>query len=269
MQRISAAALINFFSKKCGAYLRAELNTIAIPLSTVFTRISAAALINSPTPQMRRLFEGGAYSSNYCNWELKSLLHLGLYYIQDRLLHLGLQHPKRFSTHRQFLRFWLRKLGERTGQWWQDNRCRLRTHEKNSGETARRLGTIIQNIFLSPIGSQHSLDRWKLSGESRYPGALPPMVENFRRAFSYGPTDCPWVSEDGHYPDLSSASDQLTQISHAARPITSTTQIWVVMRHQYGISALVSQTSFGGEISGSVPKCRLFSQASETVVDSP
>ena len=39
-------------------------------------------------------------------------------------------------------------------------------------------------------------------------------------------------------------------------------------RHQYGISELVSQTSFGGEISGSVAKCRLFSQASETVVDS-
>ena len=29
-----------------------------------------------------------------------------------------------------------------------------------------------------------------------YPGALPPMIENFRRACSPGPTDCPWVSED-------------------------------------------------------------------------
>ena len=38
-------------------------------------------------------------------------------------------------------------------------------------------------------------------------------------------------------------------------------QIWVVTRHQYGISVLVSQTSFGGEASGSVAKCRLFSQA--------
>ena len=65
-----------------------------------------------------------------------------------------------------------------------------------------------------------------------------------------------------HYPDLGSASDWLNQISHAARPIRSTTQIWVVTRHQYGISALVSQTSFGGETSGSVAKCRLFSQAS-------
>ena len=31
--------------------------------------------------------------------------------------------------------------------------------------------------------------------------------------------------------------------------------------YQYGISALVSQTSFGGETRGSVAKCRLFSQA--------
>ena len=64
-----------------------------------------------------------------------------------------------------------------------------------------------------------------------------------------------------HYPDLGNASDWLNQISHAARPIRSTTQIWVVTRHQYGISALVSQTSFGGKTSGSVAKCRLFSQA--------
>ena len=63
------------------------------------------------------------------------------------------------------------------------------------------------------------------------------------------------------YPDLSSASDWLNQISHDARPIRSITQIWVVTRHQYGISALVSQTSFGGETSGSVAKCQLFSKA--------
>ena len=32
----------------------------------------------------------------------------------------------------------------------------------------------------------------------------------------------------------------------------STTQIWVVTRQQYEISALVSQTSFGGATNGSV-----------------
>ena len=46
--------------------------------------------------------------------------------------------------------------------------------------------------------------------------------------------------------------------NHAIR---STTQIWVVTRHQYGISALVSQTSFRGKTSGGVDKCRLFSHA--------
>ena len=61
-----------------------------------------------------------------------------------------------------------------------------------------------------------------------------------------------------HYLDLGSAPDWLNQISHAARLIRSTTQIWIVMCHQYGIS----QASFGGEISGSVAKCQLFSQAS-------
>ena len=60
-----------------------------------------------------------------------------------------------------------------------------------------------------------------------------------------------------HYPDLGSASYWLNQISHAARPIRSTTQIWIVTRHQYGISALISQTSFGGETSDGVVKCGL------------
>ena len=64
-----------------------------------------------------------------------------------------------------------------------------------------------------------------------------------------------------HYPDLGSASDWSCRVGNLIQPISNTTQIWVVTRHQYGISALVSQTSFGGENSGSVAKCRLFSQA--------
>ena len=55
---------------------------------------------------------------------------------------------------------------------------------------------------------------------------------------------------------LGSASHYLNQISHVARPIRSTIQIWIwvviMTRHQYGISALISQTSFDGETSGSV-----------------
>ena len=89
------------------------------------------------------------------------------------------------------------KLGERTRQLWRHNTHRVRTHEKNSRETVRRLCTIIQSIFCAQSGASIHLTVWKWSGESRYPGALPPVLENFRRAFSPGPTDCPWVSEDG------------------------------------------------------------------------
>ena len=64
-----------------------------------------------------------------------------------------------------------------------------------------------------------------------------------------------------HNPDLGSASDWLKQISQVARPIRSTSQIWVVTHHQYGISALISQASIRGETVGGVAKCRQFSQA--------
>ena len=64
-----------------------------------------------------------------------------------------------------------------------------------------------------------------------------------------------------HYPDLGSASDWSCRVGNLIQPIRSTTQIWVVTRHQCGISALVSKTSFGGETTGSVAKCGLFSQA--------
>ena len=53
-----------------------------------------------------------------------------------------------------------------------------------------------------------------------------------------------------HYPDLASTSDWSCRVRNLLQPIRSTTQIWVVMRHQYGISLLISQTSFGGETSG-------------------
>ena len=60
-----------------------------------------------------------------------------------------------------------------------------------------------------------------------------------------------------HYSDLDSASDWSCRVGYLPQPIWSTTQIWVVTRHQDGISALVSQTSFCGETSHGVAKCRL------------
>ena len=49
-----------------------------------------------------------------------------------------------------------------------------------------------------------------------------------------------------HYPDLGSASDWSCRVGNLIQPIRSATRIWAVTRHQYGISALVSQTSFCG-----------------------
>ena len=58
-----------------------------------------------------------------------------------------------------------------------------------------------------------------------------------------------------HYPDLGSASDWLNQISHAARPIrlgSDASSVW-------NFCARFSDVIWR-EISGSVAKCRLFSQ---------
>ena len=79
-------SLLNFL-QKCGAYLRAALNTLVIPLRTVFTRISAAALI--------KFAICGAYSSTYYNLQFKSLLHLGQNVIAFRTLLAELSRAQR------------------------------------------------------------------------------------------------------------------------------------------------------------------------------
>ena len=64
---------------------------------------------------------------------------------------------------------------------------------------------------------------------------------------------------------LGSASDWLNQISHARGTTNKKryTDLNSDASSVYGISALVSQTSFGGETSGGVAECPLFSQANK------
>ena len=50
-----------------------------------------------------------------------------------------------------------------------------------------------------------------------------------------------------HRPDMDTASGWLQESSLAAPPTRNTTYIWVVTRQQYGISALVSETTFRGK----------------------
>ena len=47
------------------------------------------------------------------------------------------------------------------------NSRRVRTHEKNSEDAVRRLGTIIQSIFGAQSGANIGFIVWKWSGESR------------------------------------------------------------------------------------------------------
>ena len=51
------------------------------------------------------------------------------------------------------------------------------------------------------------------------------------------------------------------------QPIISSTQIYVVKRHQHLISALFSQTSFRWETKGGVPKCQLFFRLAHGVLE--
>ena len=110
------------------------------------------------------------------------------------------------------------------------------------------------HISLSSTPSGYSLRKQPTFGDANTTTGLPAKwsLRNERRNS---------ILITRHYPDLGSASYWLNQFSHAGQPIRSTTQIWVVTRHQYGISTVVSQTSFGRKSSGSVAKCQLFSQA--------
>ena len=64
---------------------------------------------------------------------------------------------------------------------WQDNSRRVRTHKKNSGDTVRRLGTIIQSIFCAQSGAGIRLN----------------FGNSSLRVCTLSPDpDCPWVSED-------------------------------------------------------------------------
>ena len=74
--------------------------------------------------------------------------------------------------------------------------------------------------FCAKSGASIRLTVWKWSGESWYPRALPPVLENFRRAFSPGPTDCPWVSEDV----LADGSNQMVPNAKKTKPLLIATR---------------------------------------------
>ena len=64
-------------------------------------------------------------------------------------------------------------------------------------------------------------------------------------------------NKEGSGKDLGSCSDWSCRVGNLLQPIRTTSQIGVVTHHQYGISALISQTLFRGETTGGVSNCIL------------
>ena len=101
-------------------------------------------------------------------------------------------------------------------------------HTKRAHEMCSPIGHNHTKHFLCPIRSRHpvTLNFWKLSGESRYPGALLPLLENFCPSFSPDSTDYPWVSEDGQTGALTT---ELTGRWYVAHRVSYPQLLW---RHQ-------------------------------------
>ena len=100
--------------------------------------------------------------------------------------------------------------------------------------------------------------KWKLGGQlaPRFFSESRALTNNFPMKWCLRNKHRNSMLMTHHYLDLGTASDWLKKISQVPQPISSSTQFLVVMCHQYGISALVSQASLCG-----VAKCCLFSEA--------
>ena len=103
----------------------------------------------------------------------------------------------------------------------------------------------------------------KLRQQTKFPDAITGFPANWRLRSSDGRNSILMTSywwRVTTHANLGSASDWSCRVGNLLQPIRSTSLIWVVTRHQYGISSPVSQTSFqsfNGKTSGDVTNCRL------------
>lgn len=101
------------------------------------------------------------------------------------------------------------------------------------------------NLSRKRLSSQFIKHFCSLREESTFPDAITGFPATWRP--TNGRSNSMRITR--HYPDLGSGSVLLKQISHPDRTIRSTTRIWVVTRHQWGISSLtVSRTTSRKEI---------------------
>ena len=101
------------------------------------------------------------------------------------------------------------------------------------------------NLSRKRLSSQFIKPFCSLREESTFPDAITGFPATWRPTNGRSNS----IRMTRHYPDLGSGSVRLKQISHPDRTIRSTTRIWVVTRHQWGISSLtVSRTTSRKEI---------------------
>ena len=101
------------------------------------------------------------------------------------------------------------------------------------------------NLSRKRLSSQFIKHFCSLREESTFPDAITGFSATWRPTNGRSNS----IRMTRHYPDLGSGSVWLKQISHPDRTIRSTTRIWVVTRHQWGISSLtVSRTTSRKEI---------------------
>ena len=122
--------------------------------------------------------------------------------------------------------------------------------------------------WVAQLSTKACITTVTLASENRLHFTTSPLVSTgFPAKWRLGNKRRNFISITCYYLNLCCTSDWLKHISLAARPIISTTHIWLVARYQYGISAFGPQTSFHGETSGVDGKGQLFSHATLTSVD--
>ena len=83
-------------------------------------------------------------------------------------------------------------------------KSKQKTNRSDSSGAVRRLGTIIQRIFLCPITSYLS-NHLEMVWRHSLPKGVSISAWNFHRAVSHDPTDSPWTFEDVTRPPLTSS----------------------------------------------------------------
>jgi len=164
--------------------------------------------------------------------------------------YISWQHENVLSCGSLYLRFVPFRMKWETR--WQSTYLTLRIHQKPNQCTLRRSqSTVFRNLLFTSV-LNHRTKRFNSKilamercSDQTMKGKKRKYYRKQKVLYSVWETS----AEIPRWWRVTSVSDWSCCAGNLLQPIRNTTQIWVVTRHQYGISALVSQTSFHGESS--------------------